>query len=68
VPDPERLTWRNFFLWLDRLHKFAEWFAEACKAEPSDPNYLAATKGRGQKLLAVVRPRWPFQSLPPHVR
>ena len=28
VPDPERLTWRNFFLWLDRLHKFAEWFAE----------------------------------------
>jgi squalene-hopene/tetraprenyl-beta-curcumene cyclase len=29
VPDPERLTWRNFFLWLDRLHKFAEWFVEA---------------------------------------
>jgi squalene-hopene/tetraprenyl-beta-curcumene cyclase len=28
VPDPERITWRNFFLWLDRLHKFAEWFAE----------------------------------------
>ncbi|MEI8041194.1 MAG: squalene--hopene cyclase [Verrucomicrobiota bacterium] len=28
APDPERLTWRNFFLWLDRLHKFAEWFAE----------------------------------------
>jgi len=27
-PDPERITWRNFFLWLDRLHKFAEWFAE----------------------------------------
>jgi squalene-hopene/tetraprenyl-beta-curcumene cyclase len=27
-PDPERLTWRNFFLWLDRVHKFAEWFAE----------------------------------------
>ncbi len=26
--DPERLTWRNFFLWLDRVHKFAEWFAE----------------------------------------
>ncbi len=26
-PDPERVTWRNFFLWLDRLHKFAEWFA-----------------------------------------
>jgi squalene-hopene/tetraprenyl-beta-curcumene cyclase len=26
-PDPERLTWRNFFLWLDRVHKFAEWFA-----------------------------------------
>ena len=23
-PDPERFTWRNFFLWLDRLHKFAE--------------------------------------------
>jgi squalene-hopene/tetraprenyl-beta-curcumene cyclase len=28
APDPERLTWRNFFLWLDRLHKFAEWFTE----------------------------------------
>jgi squalene-hopene/tetraprenyl-beta-curcumene cyclase len=28
VPDPERFTWRNFFLWLDKLHKFAEWFAE----------------------------------------
>jgi squalene-hopene/tetraprenyl-beta-curcumene cyclase len=28
VPDPEKLSWRNFFLWLDRLHKFAEWFAE----------------------------------------
>src|SRR5438477_457845 len=27
APDPERVTWRNFFLWLDRLHKFAEWFA-----------------------------------------
>jgi squalene-hopene/tetraprenyl-beta-curcumene cyclase len=28
APDPERFTWRNFFLWLDRLHKFAEWFAQ----------------------------------------
>jgi squalene-hopene/tetraprenyl-beta-curcumene cyclase len=27
-PDPEKITWRNFFLWLDRLHKLAEWFAE----------------------------------------
>jgi squalene-hopene/tetraprenyl-beta-curcumene cyclase len=26
--DPERLTWRNFWLWMDRVHKFAEWFAE----------------------------------------
>lgn len=26
-PDPERVTWRNFFLWLDHLHKFAERFA-----------------------------------------
>ena len=26
--DPQRFTWRNFFLWLDRLHKFAElWVA-----------------------------------------
>jgi squalene-hopene/tetraprenyl-beta-curcumene cyclase len=24
APDPERFTWRNFFLWLDKLHKFAE--------------------------------------------
>jgi len=28
APDPERVTWRNFFLWLDRVHKFAEWFAQ----------------------------------------
>jgi squalene-hopene/tetraprenyl-beta-curcumene cyclase len=28
APDPERLTWRNFFIGLDKLHKFAEWFAE----------------------------------------
>jgi squalene-hopene/tetraprenyl-beta-curcumene cyclase len=27
-PDPQGLTWRNFFIWLDKLHKFAEWFAE----------------------------------------
>ncbi len=27
-PDPDRISFRNFFLWLDRLHKFAEWFAE----------------------------------------
>lgn len=26
--DPERFTWRNFFLWLDRVHKFAEKFAQ----------------------------------------
>ena len=28
APDPENISWRNFFLWLDRLHKLAEWFAE----------------------------------------
>ena len=28
APDPERVTWRNFFLWVDRVNKFAEWFAE----------------------------------------
>ncbi len=28
APDPERISWRNFFLWLDRLHKFAEVFAQ----------------------------------------
>jgi len=27
-PDPERISLRNFFLWLDRLHKFAEEFAK----------------------------------------
>jgi squalene-hopene/tetraprenyl-beta-curcumene cyclase len=27
-PDPDRISLRNFFLWLDRLHKFAEWFAK----------------------------------------
>ena len=25
--DPQILTTRNFFIWLDRLHKLAEWFA-----------------------------------------
>ncbi|MGA2245292.1 MAG: squalene--hopene cyclase [Verrucomicrobiota bacterium] len=28
APDPEEISLRNFFLWLDRLHKLAEWFAE----------------------------------------
>jgi len=28
APDPERITWRNFFLWVDLVNKFAEWFAE----------------------------------------
>jgi squalene-hopene/tetraprenyl-beta-curcumene cyclase len=28
-PDPEFLTFRNFFLWLDRLHKFAELWVQA---------------------------------------
>ena len=28
APDPENISLRNFFLWLDRLHKLAEWFAE----------------------------------------
>jgi len=27
-PDPDKVSWRNFFLWLDRLHKFAELFAQ----------------------------------------
>ncbi|MCS1407546.1 MAG: Squalene--hopene cyclase [Verrucomicrobia subdivision 3 bacterium] len=26
--DPQMITWRNFFIWLDKLHKFAEWFAQ----------------------------------------
>jgi squalene-hopene/tetraprenyl-beta-curcumene cyclase len=26
--DPQVFTWRNFFIWLDKLHKFAELFAE----------------------------------------
>jgi squalene-hopene/tetraprenyl-beta-curcumene cyclase len=33
APDPERFTWRNFFLKLDKLHKFAEHFA-ALKIHP----------------------------------
>lgn len=24
APDPQAFTWRNFFLWLDKLHKFVE--------------------------------------------
>jgi len=27
-PDPDKISLRNFFLWLDRLHKFAELFAQ----------------------------------------
>lgn len=27
-PDPDKISMRNFFLWLDRLHKFAEVFAQ----------------------------------------
>ena len=27
-PDPQWATWRNFFIHLDKLHKFAEWFAK----------------------------------------
>jgi squalene-hopene/tetraprenyl-beta-curcumene cyclase len=27
-PDPDKISLRNFFIWLDRLHKFAEAFAE----------------------------------------
>jgi squalene-hopene/tetraprenyl-beta-curcumene cyclase len=27
-PDPQGLTWRNFFIWLDKVHKFAERFAQ----------------------------------------
>ena len=26
--DPQRFTWRNFFIWLDGVHKFAEHFAK----------------------------------------
>ncbi|MCX8157395.1 MAG: squalene--hopene cyclase [Verrucomicrobiae bacterium] len=29
APDPKWFTWRNFFLWLDKLHKFAELWARA---------------------------------------
>ncbi|MBI5383769.1 MAG: squalene--hopene cyclase [Verrucomicrobia bacterium] len=29
APDPEAITFRNFFLWLDKLHKFAELWAQA---------------------------------------
>jgi squalene-hopene/tetraprenyl-beta-curcumene cyclase len=28
APDPENISFRNFFLWLDRVHKLAEWFAD----------------------------------------
>jgi len=27
-PDPERISLRNFFLWLNRLNTLAEWFAQ----------------------------------------
>ncbi len=28
APDQQWFTWRNFFIWLDKLHKFAELFAQ----------------------------------------
>jgi squalene-hopene/tetraprenyl-beta-curcumene cyclase len=28
APDPEKISLRNFFLWLDRVNKLAEWFVE----------------------------------------
>ena len=28
-PDPQWFTWRNFFLWLDKLHRFAELWVHA---------------------------------------
>lgn len=28
-PDPQTFTFRNFFIWLDRLHKFAELWVQA---------------------------------------
>src|SRR5580704_15958947 len=28
APDPEKISFRNFFLWLDRVNKLAEWFSE----------------------------------------
>ena len=52
APDPERLTWRNFFLWLDRLHKFAEWFARA--QHPSLPQ-TRAQEGRAMDARTVRR-------------
>ena len=39
APDPEKISLRNFFLWLDRLHKLAEWFAEH-KIHPFRPTAL----------------------------
>ena len=50
APDPERITWRNFFLWLDRVHKFAEWFART--QHPSVPQ-AGAAQGRAMDAGAV---------------
>jgi squalene-hopene/tetraprenyl-beta-curcumene cyclase len=27
--DPQWFTWRNLFLWIDRVNRFAEWFAQS---------------------------------------
>jgi squalene-hopene/tetraprenyl-beta-curcumene cyclase len=27
-PDPNKISWRNFFLWVNRVNAFAEWFAQ----------------------------------------
>jgi squalene-hopene/tetraprenyl-beta-curcumene cyclase len=49
-------TWRNFFLWLDRVHKFAEWFAE--NGFIRSANALSRRRRRGCSSVSKARTVW----------
>ncbi len=57
APDPERITWRNFFLWLDRVHKFAEWFAQTGYTHSASGRCARPSNGCWSALKA--RTAWP---------
>ena len=49
-PIRNEFRWRNFFLWLDRLHKFAEWFARHSIHPFREPRF---EKGRAMDARAL---------------
>ena len=58
APDPQRFTLRNFFLWMDRLHKFAEHFAR--REHPSVPQTrLEKWPSNGCSNVSKAPTAWP---------